>query len=485
MAKMSARIAAFIAVFAIVLSVVSPSNGQATAKTLSTNITLVNLGTSSASVSVGFYQVGGAAWITGPSQFEPFALAANGGQRVVTQYFDPVMTGGRGSAVIASDQPLGSMVQLLARPPQVATQGAYIGQTASSFTFFAPIVLKQVSGSSAVLVIQNASPDKFQNINLSFTTSTGSPGVASYNDTLSNIAPNSTYYYDMATQGNGIPSGWYGSVEANGTQGPIGLVVNLFSGANTLQTYNAFPSSSTASKWFIPLFASRLLNATSTPVTIQNVSGSTSIPTNGIVLTCTPHPGSTNQTNPLTISNSAGPISPRQTFIVNPVTNFSIPTDWYGGCVVTTNGQQTITVVQQRRPNVSDDAAAYEAVRDSGRTSAIAPLVAKQSNNFSTVLTIQNVSNLTANFTLEYKPNNGAASTIVSINNVPAGRSIIRSLRTNCGANCEPSLPVGFVGSAIVTSTQSVDGYVQLTTENTPAGVGNGDFFMAHGLFTR
>jgi hypothetical protein len=135
MAKMSARIAAFIAVFAIVLSVVSPSNGQATAKTLSTNITLVNLGTSSASVSVGFYQVGGAAWITGPSQFEPFALAANGGQRVVTQYFDPVMTGGRGSAVIASDQPLGSMVQLLARPPQVATQGAYIGQTASSFTF--------------------------------------------------------------------------------------------------------------------------------------------------------------------------------------------------------------------------------------------------------------------------------------------------------------------------------------------------------------
>lgn len=444
---------------------------------------MVNLGTSTANVSVGYYQPSGLPWVTGSFYSTGLVAPANGGQIILRQYWDAAMPSGRGSAFIAADQKMASVVQYLANAPQVPSGGAYIGMSATYFVYYAPLLMRQVaSTSNTVLVIQNGDPARPQNVTVNFSTAAGSPGNATYSKSLPNIPANSHYYYDLNDE-TLLPAGWYGSAEISGGL-PIAVVVHIFSGPDTLQTYNALPAQLAASRWSIPLFASRLNNALSTPVTIQNISG-TQISAGQIKLECHPHAGSGNQQDPLLVTNSSA-IANRQTFIVNPVVDYTnLPTNWYGGCVVwTETGQNIAVVIQQRHPGANSNAAAYEGIRDVGSTEAMAPLIAKPSSSggFATVLTVQNLGSATTTITITYRSDAGAIYT-ATLSNVAPGRSVIRSARTNCTPNCETQLPANFVGSAIISTNPPVPvgGYMQLT--NTTATTG--DTFLSHVLIER
>src|SRR3989304_6088383 len=131
---------------------VIPLNGMmasSTTKQLSTNFTLVNLSTTSnATVHVDYKLETGATWVA-PAASTDFTIAMNGGQKIIRQYVDAMTPAtGRGSAIVSSDQPLGAVVQILARGQNPTSSGAYSGFTKADSKFYVPLVSRRGTSGS-------------------------------------------------------------------------------------------------------------------------------------------------------------------------------------------------------------------------------------------------------------------------------------------------------------------------------------------------
>ncbi len=456
---------------------------QATSKTLSTNYTLVNLSASTATVSVNYYLENGSNWAASPASTS-FTVPGNGGQAIIAQYFDATMASGRGSAVVASDQPLGAVVQILARN-QTPTQGAYIGSSTTSNVYYVPLVLRQRNSTNSQIMVQNAGTSAVT-VNIELIKSATSPG-ANYTRSGVNIPAGATFYYDLSTESAAnVADAWFGSavVRATSAGGQITVISNLFAGADQLQTFNAFPGSGLSNKWFVPLFTSRLTNALSTPVSVQNLSGATAA-AGSIVMNCTRDPGSTGGNPTFSASNTA-PVANNESWFFNPVVDTTLPTNWFGSCVVNTPGN-SVVFVQMRQPNVTPSAAAYEGINGNGTNrTVLVPLVGKiLPNGFATPVTIQNLTNSANTVNITYTPAQayvagGGSSTPITENNVviPANGSLIRNFRLGTTL---PGMPNGWYGTMRVTGSGAIDGFVQITT----IGATTGDTLMAHGVFTQ
>lgn len=456
---------------------VSTVFAASTTKSLSTNYTLVNLSASTANVVANYYKEDGTPWLAATSSY---TLTANGGQAIVAQYFDAVMTSGKGSAVISADQPLGAVVQILARN-QVPTSGAYVASTETDSTYYLPLVLRRVGGSNSQIIVQNADTSSVT-ISIQFIKAAASPG-ANYTKSNVIIQQGASFYYDLDDElSANVVDGWFGSaVVTAASSKKINVVSNIFAGADELRTYNGFASSKLGTTWFVPLFTSRLSNGLSTPVAVQNLSGG-SFAVGAIQMSCTKDPASGG--TDFNVSNTTT-VAANESYFFNPVTDVSLQANWFGACKITTPGN-VVAFVQMRQPGVSANSAAYEAINGNGtNTKVIVPLAAKiLSNGFATPITIQNLSSSTvATVTLTYTPSpsySGSQSPVVVTGvSIPAGGSLIRNLRLASG---EPTLPNGWFGSLTVQSTngQPLDGFVQLTT----LGATSGDTLMAHGVFT-
>ncbi|MGB9801031.1 MAG: hypothetical protein ACPLUL_13150, partial [Thermanaerothrix sp.] len=276
-------IAAFTFIFIFSTTVFAASFQAATPKVLSTNYTLVNMGSQTANVVVQYLKEDGTPWTASPDN-TTFDIPGNFGQKIIAQYFDTALSPGKGSAVVQSNQPLGAVVQILARN-QTPTSGAYSGFTSGSSKLFVPLILKNRSTASGIansqVIIQNVEQSAIT-IAMNFVPQTG---YSAYTKSGITIQPGSSYYWDSTTE-TGLTDGWGGSVVINVADSKKAVaVVNLFGGANSLQTYSAFPQEAVTTTWMIPLFTSRLTNGLSTPVSIQNVSGAEIAP-GGITMQC-------------------------------------------------------------------------------------------------------------------------------------------------------------------------------------------------------
>lgn len=482
--KILFSIMSVVVVAAVAVGVVGAA---ATAKSLSTNYTLVNLGNQQATVTVNYYKEDGSNWVASSSSTN-LVIPANGGQAIVAQYFDTTMSAGRGSAVVNSDQPLGAVVQILARG-QVPTSGAYIGSSATDSTYYVPLVIRRLNGTNSQIMVQNADTGSVT-VSIQLVKASASPG-ASYTKSNITIAQGATYYYDLDDESSAnVADGWFGSAVVTAASGKkISVVSNLFAGADQLQTFNAFSQSNLATLWYIPLFTSRLSNNLSTPVTVQNLSGGT-IAAGGIQMTCTKDAASPG-TN-FTASNTAA-VANNESVFFNPVADtVNIPqSGWFGSCRINSTGN-VVAFVQMRQPGVTPGAAAYEAIKGTGTaTTVLVPLVAKRlGNGFATAVTIQNLNQSTAaTVNLTYVPSSayvsgGGSASNITVNglSIPAGGSLILNHRLPTGTGVTP-VPDGWYGTLTVASTNGValDGFVQLTKTTAPSG----DELMAHGLFTK
>jgi hypothetical protein len=480
---------AFVVTCLVIIGVmisVGVAGASATTKSLSTNYTLVNLGSGQADVTVSYYKEDGSTWSASASSTS-ITLPTTGSQAIVAQYFDTTMSAGRGSAVVSSNQPLGAVVQILARSPQVPTQGAYTGSSVSDSTYYVPLVIRNLNGTNSQIMIQNADTGSVT-VQVQLIKSSASPG-ANYTKSGISIAQGATFYYDLNDESSAnVADGWFGSaiVTASASK-KITVVSNLFAGADQLQTFPGFPSTSPGTTWFVPLFTSRLTNALSTPVTVQNLSGGT-IAVGGITMSCVPDASSTGST-PFNASNTASVANNESTFF-NPVIDTSLPNNWFGSCQITAPGN-VVAFVQMRQPGVTASADAYAAIKGGAtNTKAIIPLAAKRlANGFATVITIQNLSGSQATVNLTYVPSpnyiaGGGSSSNILVNGltIPANGSLIRNLRLTSGAVAETALPDGWFGTLTIQSTGApIDAFVQLTTIGATAG----DTLMAHGVFTQ
>jgi hypothetical protein len=485
---------------AIALIGVAGSWAQSTTKNLSTNFTVVNLGSGRAQGSVKYFtefngSVGGAPWGNGS---EDFVINEPGGQAIFRQYADPgapgnpYLTNGAGSVVVMADQPLGAVVQILARGQNPTSSGAYSGFSNGASTFYIPLVARKLPTASGLgnsqIVVQNTSNSPV-NVQIQLI---GPMGSLVYTKTVNSLPPSASFYYDLALENSSnIPDGWYGSavVRTTTSGGALAVVSNFFTG-DALQTFNAFDSSSPTTKWFVPLFTSRLPNSLSTPIAVQNLSGDI-IPAGGISVTCTPDPSLAGFST--FVMTNTSPILNTAAYYFNPVIDPKIPTGFYGSCVI--DSSKNIVAFVQMRFIATGEAAAYEAIPAGGTDqTVIVPLVAKRlPNGFATAVTIQNLSPITATVTITYTPSpeyvaNGGSSNLITLTglNIPPYGSLIQNHRITSGPNAVSELPDGWYGTLIARSNRPIAGFVQLTfLRSINPSLPGGDTFMAHNAFTQ
>ena len=498
---------AAVAVFTVLaFSVPTPVQAAATGKLLSTNFTLVNLDKNNpATGSISYLLESGATWPGVSAGNLSFSLPPNGGSIQIKQYFDPTMQTGRGSVVIASDNPVGAIVQIQARG-QVPTQGAYTGFLEGHSVYYVPLAAHNrstLSGTAnSLIIIQNADSDPVT-VTVDLIPSAGISG--SYTKTLDSLAPGVSYYYDLSTETN-LPDNWIGSAVVTALNGKkITVVGNFFQGPDILQTFNAFPAEDLGPQWIVPIFFSRLDNGLSTVVTVQNIGGA-EIAAGALAMHCTTIWGNTPAV--LNFTNTASvPINGSYSF--NPIGDASLfPVNWAGTCDLAAAGANLAAIVQMRyynSPTGNIGADSYQAIR-AGETDRVMfiPLVAKVlPNGFASVVGIRNLGASATTLKLFYIPaTNGncpvstcdinhdgvvdAADTIEVDGVVIAGSSSLqRNHRLGAGTQsgeAENALPDNWEGSLRIESyNQPIDGYVQLTYYKNVSG----DQFMVNRAFTR
>ncbi len=472
-------------VMALAILTIAPGLAQSTTKSLSTNFTLVNLGNGPAQGEVRYIKTDGTSWGS-----ENFTISTVGGQAIFRQYAppgqpgNPNLTDGAGSVVISADQPLGAVVQIQARGQNPTSSGAYSGFAGGDSSYYVPLVARKLGTAAGLgnsqIVVQNVS-----NVPVSVEIQLiKSDGTTTYTKSGISIQPGASFYYDLALESTtNVPDGWYGSAVVRTTTagGAIAVVSNFFTG-DAMQTFNAFSSTSPRTKWFIPLFTSRLANSLSTPVAVQNLSGST-IPVDGVKLVCKPDPGLSGYT-PFTKTNTVA-IENTAAFYFNPVVDTTIPAGFYGSCVV--EASANIVAFVQMRFIATGEAAAYEAFpAGSTDTKVFIPLVAQRlPNGFATAVTIQNLSDETATFNLTYQRSPdctvGPATLSLPPQTVGPYASLIQNHRIGVSG-----LVDGWFGTLTVQSNKPVGAFVQLTfLRSINPGLPSGDNFMAHNAFTQ
>ncbi|MEM3449434.1 MAG: hypothetical protein QXI12_10710 [Candidatus Methanomethyliaceae archaeon] len=460
-----------------------------TTKSLSTNFTVVNFGSSDALVTATYLKPDGSVW-DADNDKENFTVPANFGQKIIAQYFDSTLTAGAGSVVMSSNQSLGAVVQIQARN-QTPTMGAYSSITSSN-RFYIPQVLRQRNTASGLtntqIVIQSAESTGATSVTVDFIPYPGS-GFSTFQKTGISLQPGASFIYDIADETN-LPVGWYGSAVATADSSKkIVVVVNIFSGTDSLMTYNGFPAENIGPTWSIPQFTSRLPNGLSMPVVVQNLSGS-EIPINGIVMSCK---SSAFSPPTFTLYNSTA-VPANAAYAFNPVVDMSIPGNWSGACRLTTTDKNVVVFVQMRWPGINSYFAAYEAFRSNGTdTKVVVPLVSKrQPNGFATAVTIQNLDvtnpadvKLTYTPSASYVAGGGSSTPLVYYRTIQPDGNLIHNHRLNDLGDGITNMPDGWYGTLLVepqnpSTARPIVGFVQLTNYLGALG----DPWMAHNAFT-
>lgn len=458
-------------------------SAAATTKKLSTNFTLVNMAASTSRGELRYYRNDGTSWRTA----EPFQFNTAGEQLIKRQY-DPQagLAEGGGSVVISATGAVGAVVQIRAIDTSVGSSGAYMAVETGAPTVYIPLVMRKrvtVNGEgNSQIYVQNTTNQNNITVEIELIDPSG---ATAFKKSLAPLAPGISALYNLISEdAANLPDGWFGSAVVRTTTpgGAVAAISNLFTGEHGLQTFNAFASK--RQRWLAPLFTARLANSLSTPLAIQNLSGTT-IPVGGINVNCKGDPASPVAT--LTLTNTAA-VNQSATYFFNPVTDNSMAGGFFGACRIDTTGYDTVAFVQMRMVNGSE-AAAYEALPgDSTNQVVTVPLYAKRlSCGFATAVTIQNVNASTdAHVDLVYKGGEGLPNTCsLTQRNVtiPAGGSLIQNHRLGqSGPGAVPELGDACFGTLTVTShDQPIEAFVQLTT----IGCAVGDSLMAHTALTQ
>ena len=201
----------------------------------------------------------------------------------------------------------------------------------------------------------------------------------------------------------GMPTGWIGSVKV--TIGVLAVTSDFFTwSGQTDFSFNAFPKTSPATQWVIPMFLVRnsgLTGIASTPLNVQNASGYT-LPPGYITLNCYSKAGS--GFSNFSVANDVN-VAPDASYSFNPatdITRFPI-TGWLGYCQVV-SGFNLVVLAQMRYP-ANQNAAAYQAIPTTSTDKKLFfPVIEKRlSDGSATAVNIQNLSTSPTTVYFSYK----------------------------------------------------------------------------------
>ena len=473
---------AVLVILTLVVSGVASVFAQSTTKSLSTNYTVQNLSLTEPAVIHVSYSLAydgttpGGTWNADAGNTD-FTVAP-GLSKVVAQYLDSTMVDGAGAAVIEGSQPIAAIVNMLARG-QTPTSGSYTAFSAGSESFYMPFAFKNLVSSvgtiNSQLIIQNAGTDA---TTVTVDLIPGTSGLPSYSKTISNLPAGESFYYDQSEEGN-LPNGWYGSALVSAAAGgSITAVGNQFTGSHGLLTYPGFPEGYT--DWVVPLYLSRLSNGYNSIIAIQNVSGST-ISAGALSVTFTPDPSLGAAPFTKTLGSD---LADTATWTLNPRGNPDWPVGSFGAAKIHSTGGNVVAIVNQlvnEPPNSRPSALSYNAIpaNITGQTVVVPLIMSRLSNNYSTVLTVANLTDQagSCNFTYKPDPSLSLADTVVTGVTLPASGSIVHNHRLSGAGTHE--LPSSWYGAAIVECNRAVGGVV-----NQLQAGGAGDPDLSYNAFT-
>lgn len=469
--KLSRILMAFVALVLIAGVSFGSTSAQATSKALATNFTLVNLSATDTTATVYYYLQDGTEW----KEPDEVAVPGNGGQAIVRQYQDAELPAGRGSAMVTSLEPLAGLVQQVVDPAvsQTPTSGAYVAINSGSSVFYLPQVAHNASSATGVanswIIVQNLG-DSPVDVTVEFIKYGAS--TVFYTKTITDLASGASYYYDLALESN-LDAGFY-SAEIDGGAGSIGVVSNLFFGADSMMSFNAFAQEAVTDGWNIPLVYSRLTNSLVTSIVVQNLSGG-SLPIGDVALVCTPDPSSPNQSS-INVSNTVA-VADKGIQAWNSLTQTTIfPANWYGPCSIESASGGDLAALVLYRYTANSDQAGYEAIPNtSSDTQVFVPLAAKTlSNKFCTAITIMNLSAADITVDIEWAGSGAAADFTETAVTIDGNGSIIRNLCLS-GQPVGVAMPSGWVGTLSAEGTGPIAAYV--ANRYSPS---TGDQFMAY-----
>lgn len=405
-----------------------------------TDFNIQNIGSSSANITVIFYdQTGAQVGTKAFSNVRPGSSA----------YFNPALhtldngnylpSGFQGSAVVQSDQPLAAITTSANDLTGLQyVSDAYTGVTTPDTTVFAPIVMKQLGPWNTRMAIQNAGSAEAPAY---ITYKQGDTTV--FSQTTTSIKPGASVIVDQATV-SGLPSPFNGSAIITSTQ-PLAITVDEYrSTGGLLVSYTAIPLAKASTTVYMPGYINAQ-GAWTTDFTIINTGSSqadVSISFTGIsiVLSCRRlPPNGTIYLNP-----AAGQYGPCR--------GGPLPANYYGAATVTATQPVVVAYNIANTLGSGDRAIGYTGIppADTG-TSIAVPLIENRygAGQWVTTFSVQVLDGSQANLTLEYAG---------SVAGQPWSNSLgvsVTGSKTFNQAN-DGHVPVGFLGSVKITSNKPI-----------------------------
>jgi len=434
-----------VVVLVLTLSV-SAAHGQL-GSTDNASFTVQNLGTSTATVLITFYDEGGSSYTPSPlnaGQPNPFTLTAGASFEV----YVPGIAGlvdGRYSVVISSDQPVVAIANLIGQAGATFYNGSYSGVSAGSTTVYLPGVVREYYNWNSLISVQNAG-SAATNVTIQY-----SPGGYTHTAT---VQPGAAAHFDLETNPPaGMPSGFSGSAIVTASQ-PLAVTDNQTADGGFTQSYNGFSSGATT--FYAPALYNGYYGWVAS-LNIQNVGGaSTSV-------TVDYTDSVANEVYSLDAGGSVLIYMPSQPAHAS-----------LFAATITSSSQPIVAIVNAAHPTLNQ---AQTSSAFSGGSSTVGlPTVMKDYYDWDTSFTVQNVGSASTEVTVCYS----GGYACYNLPSLAAGAS------DEIYQPAEAFLPSGYRGSVTLTSSGGVP-IAAIVNEANPVqqAAGAGDWSMSYNGFNQ
>ena len=382
--------------------------------TWDTGFQVQNLGTATANITITYYRDDGSVAHTVSDTIPP------GESKTYYQPSIPELgTTFDGSVVITSDQPIAAIANQTSysQEPNLAASYNGVEGTATATTMMAPIIFKNYGGGNWTtrLAVQNAG-SAITHVTVTY------HGAGGTWTEEADIPLGARHTFDQAF--SPIPDGFVGSAVVTSDGQPLAVVVNEISPSGMALSYTGF--SAGATNITAPLLFKNY-NDWNTGLQVQNMGTATA----NVEVTYYWAGG--------TCTENAT-IEPGASHTFYQPANTCLPDGFVGSAVVTSD-QPVVAIVNE--VNYARGTGMSYNTLSGGTTTVNAPLLFKNFNNWNTGLQVQNVGTAATHATVTYY---GAGGTWTEEADIEPGASHTFYQPAN------PSLPDGFVGSAVVES---------------------------------
>lgn len=410
--RISRYIAGLASLGVAALAALFPGNNAAQAQSLtfSSSFQVQNLSSSTATISIAFYNLDATSAVVSVDDTIP-----GSSQKTYATLPSGVPSNFNGSAVISSDQRVAAIVNINSPDLSLTFGGeAYVGVTEGSDTVSLPLLFKGSFGFNSFFNIQNVGQTSTQ-VTVTYRGGGLSSPVSLAPVTLS---PGAAHRFDVTDAAAGLPAGFNGSATVTSTASDIAGVVTHV-GPTTVLIYNGFAAGSTN-----PTFP--LVNANNfgyqTGIALQNRGTTDST----VTLTYTPSSAGTACTETRTIPANGGTafFAIEAFSATDPNTgnnnNCANGATFVGSARVTANSANVELVGTVDQLNSAQRKGGTYAGFDpaSATSTVVYPLVNDRNFGFFTGLSLVNVSDVTTTITCTYS---GTAVTQEQTNVGPGG----------------------------------------------------------------